>query len=76
MKTAAFRLFYAACTAALFVFFWVATERRAYAYVDPGSGLLVFQSLSAVVTGALFYFRCRLKSIFTKKKTLKSEADG
>ena len=41
-------------------------EQQAHAYVDPGSGLLVFQSLSAVVTGALFYFRRRLKQLFTR----------
>jgi hypothetical protein len=41
-------------------------ERQAHAYVDPGSSLLVFQSLSAVVSGALFYFRRRIKSLFTR----------
>jgi hypothetical protein len=41
-------------------------ERQAYAYVDPGSGLLVFQGISAVVSGALFYFRRRIRSLFGK----------
>jgi hypothetical protein len=41
-------------------------EQQAHAYVDPGSGLLVFQSLSAVVTGALFYFRRRIRSLLTR----------
>jgi hypothetical protein len=39
-------------------------QRTAHAYVDPGSGLLAFQSISAVVTGVLFYFRSRLKALF------------
>ena len=43
-------------------------ERNAYGYVDPGSGLLVFQSLSAVITGAVFYFRRHIKSLFIKSK--------
>ena len=29
-------------------------ERQAHAYVDPGSGLLLFQGISAAVSGALF----------------------
>lgn len=47
----------------------LATERQAYAYADPGSGLLVFQSLSAIVSGSLFYFRKRLKSLISKTKS-------
>jgi hypothetical protein len=42
-------------------------ERPAYAYVDPGSGLLAFQSLTAFITGGLFYFRQRIKSLFRQK---------
>ena len=41
-------------------------ERQAQAYVDPGSGLLIFQGISAVFSGALFYFRRRLKSLFVR----------
>jgi hypothetical protein len=41
-------------------------ERQAHAYVDPGSGLLLFQGISAAVSGALFYFRRRLKNLFVK----------
>ncbi len=43
-------------------------EQRAYAYADPGSGLLLFQSLSAMLTGGLFYFRRRLKSLIFRSK--------
>jgi hypothetical protein len=41
-------------------------QRTAHAYVDPGSGLLAFQSISAVITGVLFYFRSRLKALFRR----------
>jgi hypothetical protein len=41
-------------------------ERQAHAYVDPGSGLLIFQGISAVFSGALFYFWRRLKNLFVK----------
>jgi hypothetical protein len=41
-------------------------ERQAHAYVDPGSGLLIFQGISAAFSGALFYFRRRIKNLFVK----------
>jgi hypothetical protein len=59
---------YIAVTFLLLVFLDLATERRAYAYTDPGSTLLIFQSLSAIFSGGLFYFRKRLKSLITKSK--------
>ena len=62
----ALRLKYCAVTAALFVALTFCFERPAYGYVDPGSSLLIFQSLSAIVTGTIFYFRRRLKSLFTR----------
>lgn len=62
----ALKLSYCALTAAFFIALAFCFERPAYAYVDPGSSLLVFQSLSAIVTGTMFYFRRRLKSLFTR----------
>jgi hypothetical protein len=49
-------------------------ERPAYGYVDPGSSLLMFQSVSAFVTGALFHFRRRLKGLFIKPRTGRGES--
>jgi hypothetical protein len=49
-------------------------ERQAHAYVDPGSGLLLFQGISAAVSGVLFYFRRRLKNLFVKSES-KSEPE-
>jgi hypothetical protein len=49
-------------------------ERPAYGYVDPGSGLLMFQSVSAFLTGTLFYFRRRLKGLFIKPGTGSGES--
>jgi hypothetical protein len=51
-------------------------ERQAYAYVDPGSSLLVFQIISATVTGGLFYIRKRLKSLFTRSKSSVANIDA
>ena len=67
------RLHLALLSSMLFVALCFASERQAHAYVDPGSSLLLFQSLSAMVSGALFYFRRRIKNLFTKTSP-KSEA--
>ncbi len=56
----------------LFVFsLGLCLERRAYAYTDPGSCLLLFQSLGAVASGALFYFRRTLKRLFVRSESKK-----
>ena len=57
---------YFAVTALFLLTLSFSLERQAYAYADPGSTLLAFQSISAVVTGALFYWRRRLKSLFAR----------
>lgn len=67
---------YFALTAALFIVLSFAFERQAYAYIDPGSSLLVFQSLSALITGAIFYFRRRLKALFTRSSPSSTEETG
>ena len=41
-------------------------ERQAQAYIDPGSGLLIFQGISAAFSGVLFYVRRHLKNLFVK----------
>ena len=46
----------------------LATERRALAYVDPGSGLLALQSLASIVAAAGYFLRRRIVGLFTKKK--------
>jgi hypothetical protein len=60
------KLKYLIVTVLLIIALGFTFERRAYAYVDPGSGLLIFQGISAVVSGALLYFRRRLKGLFVK----------
>jgi hypothetical protein len=62
----AYRLQLALLAFTLFVALSCSCERQAHAYIDPGSGLLFFQSLSAIVSGALFYFRRRVKSLFSR----------
>jgi hypothetical protein len=51
----------------------LATERRAMAYVDPGSGLLALQSIASMMAAAAFFLRRRIMGLFTRKKPLASE---
>jgi hypothetical protein len=53
-------------TLMLFIALSFTFERQAHAYVDPGSGLLIFQGISAAFSGVLFYFRRRLKNLFVR----------
>ena len=62
----ALKLKYWSVTLLLLLTLGLASERRAYAYTDPGSTLLLFQSMGAVASGALFYFRRRLKRLFSR----------
>jgi hypothetical protein len=55
-----------AVTVILFVALSFTFERQAHAYVDPGSGLLLFQGISATISGVLFYFRRRIKNLFVR----------
>jgi hypothetical protein len=52
----------------------VSLERRAYAYIDPGSGLLMLQAAGTVLTGVLFTLRKRIKSLFTRSKPTEPNA--
>ena len=72
----ALKLKYFAITTALFIALTFCFEHPAYAYVDPGSSLLIFQSLSAVVTGTIFYFRRRIKALFTRSSTDTTDVSG
>ena len=70
------KLKYFALTLMLFIALGLTCERQAHAYIDPGSGLLIFQSISAVVSGALIYFRRRIKNIFVRdRSTVPSAVD-
>jgi hypothetical protein len=46
----------------------VATEHRAYAYVDPGSGLLAIQSIASVAAAAGYFMRRKIAALFGSKK--------
>ena len=51
-------------------------ERQAYAYVDPGSSLVLFQGISSVCMGVLYYFRKRLKALLRRSKAAETAGNG
>jgi hypothetical protein len=51
------------CAVEIFVLM-IALERPARAYVDPGSGLLLFQIGGSILAGALFTVRGKLRRLF------------
>jgi hypothetical protein len=57
------RLTFAVLTLCLMLAVMNLFERPACAYVDPGSGILACQAMSAFVAGAIFYFRQRVKQL-------------
>ncbi len=44
----------------------IATERQAWGYVDPGSGLLALQSIASVLAAAGFFLRRNLRNLFSR----------
>ncbi len=49
------------------VCFLFATERTAWGYVDPGSGLLALQGFASVLGTVAYYFRKRIGTLFGRK---------
>ncbi|HWB31798.1 MAG TPA: hypothetical protein VG714_01365 [Acidobacteriaceae bacterium] len=47
---------------------FVASERRAWGYVDPGSGLIALQTIASVIAAWAYIVRRRIRAFFTRKK--------
>jgi hypothetical protein len=46
----------------------VGSERRAWGYVDPGSGLIAIQGIASVAAAYVYIVRKRISAFFTRKK--------
>jgi hypothetical protein len=66
---------YLLLTAAMLFCVLVSLEDRAYAYADPGSGLLLLQFVSMVFAGALFTIRKRIQGLIYLAKRLRAPTD-
>ena len=62
-------------TLAVFIGFCVlvATDRRAWGYVDPGTGLLALQSFASMLAAAGYFLRRRIKALFTRKEAVEKK---
>ena len=45
----------------------VATDRRAWGYVDPGSGLIALQTFASVGAAYAYVIRRRIRTFFSRK---------
>jgi hypothetical protein len=64
---------YLAATCGLLVCLLLVLERPAYAYVDPGSSLFLFQGISSAFLGVFYFLRRRFKALAKAKDR---EANG
>jgi hypothetical protein len=55
------KIAYVLVTCGLLICLLVASERPAYGYVDPGSGLFLLQGISSAFLGVLYVIRRKLK---------------
>jgi hypothetical protein len=46
----------------------VATDRRAWGYVDPGSGLIALQTFASVGAAYAYLIRRRIRAFFERKE--------
>jgi hypothetical protein len=46
----------------------VGSERRAWGYVDPGSGLIAIQGIASVAAAYVYMVRKRIVAFFARKK--------
>jgi hypothetical protein len=49
--------------------FFLMTEKQAHAYTDPGSSLLILQTVGSVITATGLYFRRRIAAFFKRGKS-------
>ncbi len=55
----------------VFIFFCmlIATERQAFAYVDPSTGFLALQGLASGMAATAYFLRRRIMSLFSREGT-------
>ena len=46
----------------------VGSERRAWGYVDPGTGLIALQTMASVMAAYAYVVRRRIRAFFSRKK--------
>ncbi len=62
------RLISSSLTLLITFFLLVATDRRAWGYVDPGSGLIALQTFASVGAAYAYFIRRRIRAFFASKE--------
>ena len=76
------RILPAALTVLITLCLIVGSERRAWGYVDPGSGFIALQTFASVAAAYLYLARRRIKTFFARKQpkpaviSIPSESSG
>jgi hypothetical protein len=71
-----FQLLFGVFLAAEFLVLLIGFERPAYAYADPGSGLLFLQVVTSMFAGGLFLVRSKLKKLLHLGRPETAEQTG
>ncbi len=58
----------------IFLCMLVATERQAYGYVDPGSGLIALQGLASAAAAFGYFMRRRIGLLFRGNEITKADS--
>jgi hypothetical protein len=51
----------------------VGTERRAWGYVDPGTGLIALQTFASVIAAYIYLIRRKISTFFQSRKQKSAE---
>jgi hypothetical protein len=62
------RLISSSLTLLIIFFLLLATDRRAWGYVDPGSGLIALQTFASVGAAYAYVIRRRIHAFFIRKE--------
>jgi hypothetical protein len=46
----------------------VGSEKQAWAYIDPGSGLLTLQTTTSAIAACIYFLRRRILALFSSDK--------
>lgn len=54
----------------------IGSERRAWAYVDPGTGLIALQAIASVVAAYAYFVRRKIRALFVRRQPAPATAAG
>ncbi|GAC1420408.1 MAG: hypothetical protein NVSMB62_14310 [Acidobacteriaceae bacterium] len=52
----------------------IGSERRAWAYVDPGTGLIALQTIASVVAAYAYFVRRKIRAFFVRRQPAEAAA--